>query len=109
MAKADTRSGPPTAGQYKDKGLRKCCEDGMRDIPMRFTCQRRAHFISQGESCVKAFLDCCKYITALREKHQRDQVLGLARSEWRLTGCHWGWWLRERAQPLGGRTCLLEE
>ncbi|KAK7798966.1 hypothetical protein U0070_014597 [Myodes glareolus] len=67
------------AGQYKDKGLRKCCEDGMRDIPMKFSCQRRAHFISQGESCVKAFLDCCKYITALREKHQRGQVLGLAR------------------------------
>ncbi|CAO2640992.1 Complement C3, partial [Lemmus lemmus] len=78
---ADTRSGPPTAGQYTDKALRKCCEDGMRDIPMRFTCQRRARFISQGESCVKAFMDCCNYITALRQKHQRDQVLGLARSD----------------------------
>ncbi|CAO2640989.1 Complement C3 [Lemmus lemmus] len=69
------------AGQYTDKALRKCCEDGMRDIPMRFTCQRRARFISQGESCVKAFMDCCNYITALRQKHQRDQVLGLARSD----------------------------
>lgn len=69
------------AGQYTDKRLRKCCEDGMRDIPMRFTCQRRARFISQGESCVKAFIDCCNYITGLRQKHQRDQVLGLARSD----------------------------
>ncbi|XP_075798668.1 complement C3 [Microtus pennsylvanicus] len=69
------------AGQYTDKGLRKCCEDGMRDIPMRFSCQRRARFISKGESCVKAFIDCCNYITALRQKHQRDQVLGLARSD----------------------------
>ncbi|XP_057627122.1 complement C3-like [Chionomys nivalis] len=69
------------AGQYTNKGLRKCCEDGMRDIPMRFSCQRRARFISQGESCVKAFIDCCNYITALRQKHQRDQVLGLARSD----------------------------
>ncbi|OBS78296.1 hypothetical protein A6R68_19306 [Neotoma lepida] len=67
------------AGQYTDKGLRKCCEDGMRDIPMRFTCQRRARFITQGENCVKAFIDCCNYITELRLKHQRDQVLGLAR------------------------------
>ncbi|XP_049981294.1 complement C3 isoform X1 [Alexandromys fortis] len=69
------------AGQYTDKGLRKCCEDGMRDIPMKFSCQRRARFISKGESCVKAFIDCCNYITALRQKHQRDQVLGLARSD----------------------------
>ncbi|XP_041524938.1 complement C3-like [Microtus oregoni] len=69
------------AGQYTDKGLRKCCEDGMRDIPMRFSCQHRARFISKGESCVKAFIDCCNYITALRQKHQRDQVLGLARSD----------------------------
>ncbi|KAL1782782.1 complement C3 [Sigmodon hispidus] len=69
------------AGQYTDKGLRKCCEDGMRDIPMRFTCERRARFITQGEKCVKAFIDCCNYITQLRQKHQRDQVLGLARSD----------------------------
>ncbi|XP_036027140.1 complement C3 [Onychomys torridus] len=69
------------AGQYTDKGLRKCCEDGMRDIPMRFTCQRRSRFITQGENCVKAFIDCCNYITELRQKHQRDQMLGLARSD----------------------------
>ncbi|ERE72814.1 complement C3-like protein [Cricetulus griseus] len=68
-------------GQYTDKGLRKCCEDGMRDIPMRLSCQRRARFITQGESCVKAFTDCCNYMAELRQKHQRDQVLGLARSD----------------------------
>lgn len=80
----DAGSGPSAAGQYTDKGLRKCCEDGMRDIPMRLTCQRRASFISQGENCVKAFIDCCNYITKLREQHRRDRVLGLARSEWCL-------------------------
>ncbi|CAH6779492.1 complement C3 [Phodopus roborovskii] len=69
------------AGQYRDKVLRKCCEDGMRDIPMKFSCQRRARFISQGENCVKAFIDCCNYINELRRKHQRNQVLGLARSD----------------------------
>ncbi|XP_051028840.1 LOW QUALITY PROTEIN: complement C3-like [Acomys russatus] len=69
------------AGQYTDKALRKCCEDGMRDIPMRLTCQRRARFISQGEKCVKAFMDCCDYITKLRQQHRRDRVLGLARSD----------------------------
>ncbi|XP_021487496.1 complement C3 [Meriones unguiculatus] len=69
------------ASQYTDKALRKCCEDGMRDIPMRFTCQRRSRLISQGESCRKAFLDCCSYITKLREQHRREHVLGLARSD----------------------------
>lgn len=84
VAKADTRSGPPTAGQYTDKGLRKCCEDGMRDIPMKYSCQRRARLITQGESCMKAFIDCCNYISRLREQHSRDHVLGLARSKWWL-------------------------
>ncbi|XP_052049729.1 complement C3 [Apodemus sylvaticus] len=69
------------AGQYTDKGLRKCCEDGMRDNPMRYSCQRRARLITQGESCTKAFLDCCNYITKLREQHSRDRLLGLARSD----------------------------
>nr|ADI49828.1 interferon signal sequence-FLAG tag-murine C3a protein precursor [synthetic construct] len=67
------------AGQYTDKGLRKCCEDGMRDIPMRYSCQRRARLITQGENCIKAFIDCCNHITKLREQHRRDHVLGLAR------------------------------
>lgn len=53
----------------------------MRDIPMRYSCQRRARLITQGESCLKAFLDCCTYITKLREQHNRDRALGLARSE----------------------------
>uniref|UniRef100_A0A8C9QDB5 Complement C3 n=1 Tax=Spermophilus dauricus TaxID=99837 RepID=A0A8C9QDB5_SPEDA len=53
------------AGQYKTKELRRCCEDGMRENPMGFPCQRRARFISLGASCVQAFLDCCSYITQL--------------------------------------------
>lgn len=67
-------------GQYSGD-LRKCCEDGMRDNPMKFPCQRRAQFILQGDACVKAFLDCCKYIAQLRQQHSRDSALELARSE----------------------------
>ncbi|OWK12416.1 C3 [Cervus elaphus hippelaphus] len=67
-------------GQYSGD-LRKCCEDGMRDNPMKFPCQRRAQFILQGDACVKAFLDCCKYITQLRQQHSRDSTLELARSD----------------------------
>ena len=70
----------PIAGQYSSD-LRKCCEDGMRDNPMKFPCQRRAQFILQGDACVKAFLDCCEYITQLRQQHSRDGALELARSE----------------------------
>nr|XP_044609056.1 complement C3-like [Equus asinus] len=69
------------AGQYKDKELRKCCEDGMRENPMGFSCQRRAQFILHDQACVKAFLDCCTHITQLRLEHSRDTSLGLARSD----------------------------
>uniref|UniRef100_A0AC11CY18 Uncharacterized protein n=1 Tax=Ovis aries TaxID=9940 RepID=A0AC11CY18_SHEEP len=67
-------------GQYSGD-LRKCCEDGMRDNPMKFPCQRRAQFILQGDACVKAFLDCCEYIARLRQQHSRDGALELARSD----------------------------
>lgn len=69
------------AGQYADKELRRCCEDGMRENPMRFPCQRRAEFILQGQACVAAFLDCCDHITKLRAELRRDDDLGLARSD----------------------------
>ena len=67
-------------GQYS-KELRRCCEHGMRDNPMKFSCQRRAQFIQHGDACVKAFLDCCEYIAKLRQQHSRNKPLGLARSD----------------------------
>ncbi|XP_037680034.1 complement C3-like [Choloepus didactylus] len=67
-------------GQYKDKFLRKCCEGGMRENPMKFSCQRRVQYVSD-TGCKKAFLDCCNYITQERLKHDRDSPLGLARSD----------------------------
>uniref|UniRef100_A0A5F4VZD8 Complement C3 n=1 Tax=Callithrix jacchus TaxID=9483 RepID=A0A5F4VZD8_CALJA len=72
------------AGQYSNQ-LRKCCEDGMRENPMKFSCERRTRFITLGEACVKAFLDCCNYIAELRRQYQRASHLGLARIE---TGFH---------------------
>ncbi|KAM6216719.1 complement C3 [Rhynchocyon petersi] len=68
------------AGQYQDKELRKCCEGGMRENPMGFSCERRAEYVL-GEGCIKAFLDCCHYIAQLRLEHSRDSPLGLARSD----------------------------
>uniref|UniRef100_A0A8C9LU54 Complement C3 n=1 Tax=Piliocolobus tephrosceles TaxID=591936 RepID=A0A8C9LU54_9PRIM len=66
-------------GKYP-KELRKCCEHGMRENPMRFSCQRRTRYITLDEACKKAFLDCCNYITELRRQHARASHLGLARS-----------------------------
>uniref|UniRef100_A0A8C9KJX1 Uncharacterized protein n=1 Tax=Panthera tigris altaica TaxID=74533 RepID=A0A8C9KJX1_PANTA len=74
-------------GQYP-KQLRKCCEHGMRENPMKFSCERRARFIQHEASCVKAFLDCCKYITQLRLNHTRSAHLGLARSETLMLTCY---------------------
>ncbi|XP_016053478.1 PREDICTED: complement C3 [Miniopterus natalensis] len=69
------------AGQYPDKELRKCCEDGMRENLMKYSCQRRAQYILQGKACVSAFLDCCNYITQMRIQHLKKGNLGLARSD----------------------------
>ncbi|XP_055965521.1 complement C3 [Sorex fumeus] len=69
------------AGQYKDKELRRCCEHGMRRIPMPHTCEQRARYILQGRPCVAAFLDCCAYIARLRREQARQRPLGLARSD----------------------------
>lgn len=86
----------PTAGEYQSKELRKCCEDGMRENLMQYTCQRRTQFILHDKACIAAFLDCCNYITQLRLEHSRNSDLGLARSE------SWG----PEEPCLGGRKCL---
>ncbi|XP_078299622.1 complement C3-like isoform X2 [Panthera onca] len=63
------------AGQYP-KQLRKCCEHGMRENPMKFSCERRAGFIQHEASCMKAFLDCCNRIG-----HTHSALLGLTQSD----------------------------
>uniref|UniRef100_A0A452SF83 Complement C3 n=1 Tax=Ursus americanus TaxID=9643 RepID=A0A452SF83_URSAM len=82
MEKRLDKGGSAAQGEYP-KEVRRCCKDGMRDNPMKFSCERRAQFIfhEEQEKCVKAFLDCCNYITQLRLNHSHDGPLGLARSE----------------------------
>ncbi|KAJ8001694.1 hypothetical protein DPEC_G00172110 [Dallia pectoralis] len=46
-------------GRYKDKLLRQCCTDGLRDIPMSYSCTRRSFYITEGWECMKAFRFCC--------------------------------------------------
>uniref|UniRef100_A0A8C3QE08 Uncharacterized protein n=1 Tax=Geospiza parvula TaxID=87175 RepID=A0A8C3QE08_GEOPR len=56
------------AAEYSDKLERRCCEDGMKDNPMGHGCEQRSEYILEGESCVRAFLDCCRYIKAKRDR-----------------------------------------
>ncbi|XP_060715674.1 complement C3-like [Tachysurus vachellii] len=44
---------------HSDQFLRRCCFDGMREIPMPYSCRRRALYITENWSCVMAFLECC--------------------------------------------------
>ncbi|XP_075758404.1 A.superbus venom factor 1 [Pelodiscus sinensis] len=50
------------ARQYPSPHLRKCCEDGMHENPMDYSCDRRAKYILEGSECVRVFLDCCRHI-----------------------------------------------
>ncbi|XP_016110605.1 complement C3-like [Sinocyclocheilus grahami] len=44
---------------YSDQFLQRCCVDGMREIPMPYSCYRRSLYITEDWSCVLAFLRCC--------------------------------------------------
>ncbi|KAM3865316.1 venom factor-like [Diretmus argenteus] len=50
---------------YKEKLLRRCCKDGLREIPMPYSCTRRSLYITEGWECIRAFRYCCA--------HYRDQ------------------------------------
>ncbi|KAK7137181.1 hypothetical protein R3I93_017300 [Phoxinus phoxinus] len=45
--------------EYSDEFLQRCCVDGMREIPMPYSCYRRSLYIAEDWSCVLAFLHCC--------------------------------------------------
>ncbi|XP_040202595.1 complement C3-like [Rana temporaria] len=50
------------AQQFQDANLRKCCEDGMKENNMKYTCQKRSEYVLQQGECAKVFLECCKFI-----------------------------------------------
>uniref|UniRef100_A0A672LIE0 Complement C3-like n=1 Tax=Sinocyclocheilus grahami TaxID=75366 RepID=A0A672LIE0_SINGR len=45
--------------QLGESFLQRCCVDGMREIPMPYSCYRRSLYITEDWSCVLAFLRCC--------------------------------------------------
>ncbi|KAE8620188.1 hypothetical protein XENTR_v10010139 [Xenopus tropicalis] len=48
--------------EYKDLRLRRCCEEGMLENPMGYSCQRRAQYVLEAGDCSAIFLECCKFI-----------------------------------------------
>ncbi|XP_056621736.1 complement C3-like [Triplophysa dalaica] len=61
--------------------LKKCCDDGMRENKLGYTCKRRATYIEDGQECVAAFLDCCNVMTSNRDQADREAEMVLARSD----------------------------
>ncbi|XP_009941067.2 complement C4-A [Opisthocomus hoazin] len=67
------------ASKYQNTDLRKCCEDGMKLNPMRFSCAKRLTKVAGSPECRNAFQDCCEKATALRKEAKRWTRVGLAR------------------------------
>ncbi|XP_039912840.1 complement C4-like isoform X2 [Hirundo rustica] len=67
------------ASRYQNTALLKCCQDGMKLNPMRFSCTKRLEKVSGSQECRNAFRDCCEKATALRKRAQQRTRVGLAR------------------------------
>ncbi|XP_041759822.2 complement C3-like [Coregonus clupeaformis] len=79
--RAVTISDVITSMASKYNGLAKeCCVDGMRDNTMGYICNRRAHYITDGDICVQAFLVCCNEMASKKDEYKQDALL-LSRSE----------------------------
>ncbi|XP_014873774.1 complement C3-like [Poecilia latipinna] len=57
-----------------------CCLDGMKEIPVSYTCERRTEYIMDGPECKQAFLHCCNEMKKQRDE-RKVEILHLARSE----------------------------
>ncbi|XP_030587731.1 complement C3-like [Archocentrus centrarchus] len=66
---------------YNDKEKIECCLDGMKNIPVPYTCERRRDYVVGGPACAEAFLHCCKEMEKLHAD-RKDDALKLARSDW---------------------------
>ncbi|KFO81918.1 Complement C4, partial [Cuculus canorus] len=67
------------ASKYRNTDLHKCCQDGMKLNPMKFSCAKRLTKVAGSPECRKAFKDCCEKATALRKQAKRRTRVGLAR------------------------------
>uniref|UniRef100_H3CLD7 Complement component c3b, tandem duplicate 2 n=1 Tax=Tetraodon nigroviridis TaxID=99883 RepID=H3CLD7_TETNG len=63
---------------YKEKLQHRCCQDGLRDIPMPYSCTRRSLYITEGWDCIRAFRHCCASYRGFRSVFTRNHSLGSA-------------------------------
>ncbi|XP_059848367.1 complement C3-like [Hypanus sabinus] len=54
--------------------LRRCCNAGMKDNNMGFSCSKRKRRITAGEACADAFAECCEHIHRYREQLDRSSM-----------------------------------
>ncbi|XP_061077546.1 complement C3-like [Conger conger] len=59
---------------------RQCCQDGMVENLLGFTCERRSLYIVDGKDCAEAFVHCCLIVEKKTEEAKTEDLL-LARSE----------------------------
>nr|XP_033805868.1 complement C4-A-like [Geotrypetes seraphini] len=67
------------AMKYENAEERKCCYDGMKLNPMRFSCDKRLRKVRGTSKCKEVFKDCCERIAVVRKKLGK-QISGLART-----------------------------
>ncbi|XP_074838626.1 complement C4-A-like [Carettochelys insculpta] len=68
------------ANKYQDPALRKCCHDGMKLNPMRFSCAKRLTRVTGSIKCKETFKYCCQRAQKLRqEQAKRRLTTALAR------------------------------
>ncbi|CAJ1053159.1 complement C3 [Xyrichtys novacula] len=66
--------------KYSDKLERECCRAALKGTPLSYSCERRSEYIEDGQTCVDAFLYCCREMES-HHADRRDDNLQLARSE----------------------------
>ncbi|KAG5197023.1 hypothetical protein JEQ12_010477 [Ovis aries] len=66
-------------GQYTSPVAKRCCQDGLTQLPMVRTCEQRAARVQQ-PACREPFLSCCQFAENLRKKARTRGQVGLARA-----------------------------
>ncbi|XP_075775235.1 complement C4-A [Pelodiscus sinensis] len=62
------------ASKYQDDALRKCCHDGMKLNPMRFSCAKRLARVIGSTQCKEAFKYCCERAQYLRKELAKKKL-----------------------------------
>ncbi|XP_072104650.1 complement C3-like [Mobula birostris] len=54
--------------KFRNRALYDCCNAGMKDNFMGFSCSRRKRRIKSGKLCADAFAECCEHLHRYREQ-----------------------------------------